>query len=611
MQTKGDFKLLLMKLLSVQAFNLNVGRAWHQLTHRRKVQLYLLVCLMFVASIVEVFSIGAVVPFLGVLAVPERAFAHPMLQLLVHMLDITEPSGLIVPVAVFFCLGAIASGILRYLLLVVQTRVTYAIGVDLSVRIFERTLNQPYLVHVSRNSSEIIAGVSNKANELIVSLLYPMAIMVSSTIMLGIVLSALVFIEPAITLSTIGAFALFYGVMSILSKKNLGISGRIIATQFSNVIKLIQEGLGGIRDILLDGTQRTFINNYQRSEQSLRTSRAKVQIMSGTPRYVIETLGTLFIAGLALYLTSSADGLSMAIPVLGAVALAAQRLIPVMQQLYSAWASIEGGRSSVNDALDLLEQPMPTQGIGTPTPDALSFKSGIELKGVSFQYSPELPEVLSHVHLSIPKGSRLGIIGETGSGKSTFLDIVMGLMLPTAGEICVDGRKLDVNTMRAWQLQIAHVPQTIYLADSSVAENIAFGLCPEDIDRERVIAAAQIAQIHEVVQTLPQGYDTPVGERGVRLSGGQRQRIGIARALYKQASVIVLDEATSALDNETERVVMDAIHALPQKITMLIVAHRHSTLQQCTAVIQIKNGTLDKMDTLPSHSPELGKTSTR
>ena len=582
-------------------FFLNSERAWRQLARYRKTQLYLLVCLMFVASIVEVFSIGAVVPFLGVLAAPDRAFAHPMLQPLIRFLGITEPTGLIVPVAVIFCLCAIASGVLRYLLLVVQTRVTYAVGADLSVSIFERTLNQPYLVHVSRNSSEIIAGVSNKANELIVSLLYPMAMIVSSLIMLTIVLTALVMVEPEITLSTIAAFALFYGVMSGVSKKELGDIGRIVAVQYGVVIKLIQEGLGGIRDILLDGTQRTFVANYRRSEESLRTSRATLQIMSGTPRFVIETLGTIFIVGLALYLTGGIDGFGVVIPVLGVVALAAQRLIPVMQQLYSAWAAIEGGQSSVNDALNLLEQPMPLQTKATAETDVLPFESTIELKGISFQYGPSLPEVLSNISLTIPKGSRFGVIGETGSGKSTFLDIVMGLMLPTAGELRVDDRLLNADTMRSWQRQIAHVPQAIYLADTSVAENIAFGLRPEEIDRDRVMAAARTAQIHDVVQSLPQGYDTLVGERGVRLSGGQRQRIGIARALYKRASVIVLDEATSALDTQTERAVMDAIHALPQKITMLIVAHRHSTLQQCTAVVEIENGKVSMSDILLLH----------
>jgi ATP-binding cassette subfamily B protein len=577
----------------------NTLRAWRQLSRFRKAQLYLLVCLMFVASIVEVFSIGAVVPFLGVLAAPDRAFVHPLLQPLIQTLDIAAPGGLVIPVAAIFCFGAIASGALRYLLLVVQARVTYAIGTDLSVSIFERTLNQPYLVHVSRNSSEIIAGVSNKANELIVSLLYPIVVMVSAVIMLVIVLTALVLVEPGITISTIAAFALFYGVMTSISKKKLGAIGRIVAVQYGAVIKLIQEGLGGIRDILLDGTQQTFVSSYQRSERSLRNSRATLQIMSGTPRYVIETLGTIFIVILALYLTSGVARLDLVIPVLGLVALAAQRLIPIMQQLYSAWVAIEGGRSSVNDALDLLEQPMPLQENAMVEAEVLPFEVEIKLEGISFRYGPDLPEVLSDISLTIAKGARLGVVGETGSGKSTFLDIVMGLMLPTSGEIQVDNRSLNADTMREWQHQIAHVPQAIYLADSSVAENIAFGLRPEDIDLERVIGAATIAQIHEVIQSLPQKYQTLVGERGVRLSGGQRQRIGIARALYKKASVIVLDEATSALDSETERAVMAAIHALPQRITLLIVAHRPSTLLQCTHLIAIKSGRLKVLETLP------------
>ncbi|HUP79988.1 MAG TPA: ATP-binding cassette domain-containing protein, partial [Pirellula sp.] len=345
--------------------------------------------------------------------------------------------------------------------------------------------------------------------------------------------------------------------------------------------------------ILLDGSQQTFLNSYRSSETALRNSRARVLIMSGTPRFVIETFGTLFIAALALYYTATKkDGLSTALPILGAVALSAQRLIPVMQQLYTSWACIAGGRSSVGDALDLLEQPMPAI-----PPDksvnALPFESEIHFDEVSFQYTAGSPEVVSKIRLTIPKGSRLGVIGETGSGKSTFLDLVMGLMLPTSGEIRIDCRKLDATSMRAWQGQIAHVPQSIYLADSSVAANIAFGQRREEIDLTRVVAAAKTAQIHEVIEKLPSGYASFVGERGVRLSGGQRQRIGIARALYKQSSVIVLDEATSALDGETERAVMNAIHDLPQKITLLIVAHRYSTLKECSSVIRIRNRAIE------------------
>lgn len=564
-------------------------RLWRQLSGHRRVQLYLLVTLMFVASMIEALSIGAVVPFLGVLSSPETVFRHPAMAPLVSALGITQPAALIFPVTVIFCVGAIASGVLRYVLLHAQTRLTYSIGVDLSVRIFERTLHQPYRVHVSRNSSEVIAGVSNKANDLIVSLLYPMAVIVSSTIMLCVVLAALVIVEPTITVATIGAFALFYGTVSVVSKKTLDDSGRIISAQYSQVIRLIQEGLGGIRDILLDGTQQTFIANYRTAETSLRNSRATVQIMSGTPRFIIETLGTLFIAALAFRLTTGDRGLSAAIPVLGAVALAAQRLIPVMQQLYTGWAGIVGGYASVHDALNLLEQPMPAperQQAGV----ALPFNSEIRLESVGFRYGPDLPAVFRNVNLTIPKGGRVGIIGKTGSGKSTFLDVVMGLIAPTEGNLAVDGHRVETGLLRAWQRNVAHVPQSIYLADSSVAENIAFGQALDAIDLERVTAAAKTAQVYDVIQALPSGFETVVGERGVRLSGGQRQRIGIARALYKDASVIVLDEATNALDGDTESAVMDAIHALPVRITLLIVAHRQSTLRNCTSIVRIGDG---------------------
>lgn len=573
----------------------DVRRIWRQIDRRRRVQLGLLVLLMFVASVVELFSIGAVLPLLGVLSAPEQAFEHWAMRDLVRVLDIEAPNELLLPVTALFCLGAVASGVARYALLAAQTKITYAIGIDLSVRIFERTLNQPFLVHVSRNSSEVIAGVATKSNELIVSLLYPVTVMVSSLIMLVIVLAASVAVEPVVTLSTVATFTVFYGVVSALSKRTLATSSGIISQQYSNVIRLVQEGLGGIRDILLDGTQGTFIRNYRTAETSLRNSKATVQIMSGTPRFVIETLGVIFIAVLAFQLASRDQRLSAAIPVLGIVALAAQRLIPVMQLFYSSWAGIVGAGAAVHDALNLLEQPMPVQEREGGSDGAMAFSSTLCLEGVGFAYGSG-PFVLRGIDVTIPKGARVGIVGETGSGKSTFLDVVMGLILSTEGRVLVDGVTVEPGNLRSWQRNIAHVPQAIYLTDASVAENIAFGLERADIDMARVEAAARTAQVYDVIARLPQGFDTMVGERGTRLSGGQRQRIGIARALYKDATMMVLDEATNALDGETERAVMDAIHGLPEQITLLIVAHRLSTLRDCTSVIRIKDGSAEVID---------------
>jgi len=577
----------------------NFGRVWRHLSARRKIQLYLLVALTVLASVVEVFSIGALVPFMSVLISPEEAFENPLLEPVRAMFQVARPTDLIGPVSVIFCIGTIASGCARYLLLFLQARISYSIGADLSVKLYERTLYQPYLVHISRNSSSVIAGVSVKANELIVSLLYPVTILVSSFLMLSLALAALVIAEPVITLGTVLFVSLTYLSMSVVVKSRLGTLSRTIAVSTSDVVRLVQEGLGGIRDILLDGTQHEFVASYRRAEIALRASRASLQVISGAPRFFIETAGTLLIVGFALNLALDGKGVASAVPLLGVLALGAQRLLPIVQQGYSAWAAIEGGRSSVNEAIELLEQPLLSTRTAERTTECRMFSSEIEFVNVSFSYSSALPNVLNNVNLRINKGDRLGVIGSTGSGKSTFLDLVMALVSPTTGRLYVDGQPITLESTREWQQQIAHVPQAIYLSDSSIAENIAFGTRAQDIDYERVAAAARVAQLDEFIQTLSQGYSTKVGERGVRLSGGQRQRIGIARALYKRASVIILDEATSALDVATERAVMDGIHQLPQRITLVIVAHRTSTLLECTRLVEIKNGAISPVDGFP------------
>ena len=563
-------------------------RAWRQLSRRRRLQLQGLVVLMLVASVVEVFSIGAVIPFLGVLASPEDSFAHPLLAPLIRTFGITDSSALLLLVTILFAAGAVASGCVRYVLLTAQTRLTYAIGVDFSVGIFEVTLHQPYLTHVKRNSSEVLSGVSNKANDLIVSLLYPAAVAASSVVMLSVVLTVLMVLQPLVTVVTVAAFGTFYWVASALSRRRLDAAGRVVNRQYSAVIKLIQEGLGGIRDVLLDGTQHTFVSSYELCERQLRESRATLQILSGTPRYVVETLGIVFIAGLAYSLAAPGEGFGEAIPTLGVVALAAQRLIPVMQQLYASWVAIVGGAAAVGDALSFLEQPR--GGLAVAPARQLSFDSHVRIHNVTFQYDTEAEPVLRGVNLIIPKGSVTGIIGETGSGKSTLLDLLMGLIRPTTGEIAVDGEPLTDEMIRAWQMNIGHVPQHIFLSDTTIAENIAFGQPSREVDWQRLIAAAKAAQIYEVIDALPKGFSTLVGERGVRFSGGQRQRLGVARALYKQCSVLILDEATSALDTETERAVMQAIAELYGTLTVVMVAHRYTSLSSCQAIIRLANG---------------------
>jgi ATP-binding cassette subfamily B protein len=297
----------------------------------------------------------------------------------------------------------------------------------------------------------------------------------------------------------------------------------------------------------------------------------------------------VLIAWLAYVLALQPDGLVKAIPILGALALGAQRLLPALQQAYGSWSAIKAGHVSLQDTLELLDQPI-IDGEGRNTPSGMTFQQQVRLVDLSFRYGDQLPWVISNLNLNIYKGDRIGFIGSTGSGKSTLLDIIMGLLQPTSGKLEIDGQVVTSTNNSSWQSHIAHVPQSIYLADSTIQENIAFGVPKEKIDPHRVRKAAEEAQIAELIESWPNKYKTFVGERGVRLSGGQRQRIGIARALYKRADVIIFDEATSALDNETEQAVIKAIENLSKDLTLLIIAHRLTTLKNCNRIVELEDG---------------------
>lgn len=548
---------------------------------------------MILASFAEAVSIGAVLPFLGVLTAPERVFAHPLTQPFIQALGLTEPKQLLLPLTIAFAMGALFSGVIRLVLLWAQIRLGHAVGADFSISIYRRTLYQPCAVHVARNSSEVIAGITNKANIVVHQMVLPALTILSSSLMLFTILVALLAIEPLIAFAAFVGFGAIYALVILVTKKRLMRDGQRISREQNQVVKALQEGLGGIRDVLIDGTQAAYISIYRSADLPLRRATANVQIISSSPRFAIEALGMVLISALALSMVGRPGGIANAIPVLGALALGAQRLLPVLQQAYFSWTSMLGAQASLSDALDLLDQPLPEHADAPPVAP-LAFKDRITLNQLAFRYTPGTPWVLQGVDLDIPKGSRIGFMGTTGSGKSTLLDLIMGLLHPVAGSLAVDGVNLTTQNHRAWQSHIAHVPQAIFLADATIAENIAFGIPLDQIDHSRVRQAAQKAQIAQDIDSWRQQYNTVVGERGVRLSGGQRQRIGIARALYKKADVIVFDEATSALDNETELAVMEAIENLGEEITVLIVAHRLTTLQNCTHVVDLSDGQIKR-----------------
>jgi ATP-binding cassette, subfamily B, bacterial PglK len=568
-------------------------RLWFHISLRRRKQFLLLLILMLLTSFAEVITIGAVFPFLGVLTAPDRFYEMPVMQPIITGLELTEPQQLLLPLTVTFGFATLIAGIMRLLFLWVSTRLSFAAGADLSNSIYRRTLYQPYAVHCKRNSSEIIDAISGKANGVIYNIIVPTITLVSSTMMLLVVLTALFLWDPLIPLVAFGGFGLIYVAIIGITRKQLMSNSQSIASESVQVIKSLQEGLGGIRDVLIDGSQEAYCKTYSNADLLLRRAQGNSLFIAASPRYGMEALGMLLIVVLAYSMAQQIDGIAKVIPILGALALSAQRLLPMLQQAYGSWAQINSWRVSLRDALELLDQPLPDQ--ITQKGTGLSFNKTIALRQLSFRYEDTGSYVLNNLNLTIKKGSRIGFIGATGSGKSTLLDIVMGLLQPTIGFLVVDEKPVTTTNNRAWQSHIAHVPQAIFLADSTIEENIAFGIPRNQIDHSRVKRAAEQAQIAESIESWPKQYQTFVGERGVRLSGGQRQRIGIARALYKQADVIIFDEATSALDNETEQAVIQAIENLSKDLTLLIIAHRLTTLKGCTQIIELGNGSIQRI----------------
>jgi len=549
---------------------------------------------MMLASFAEIVSIGAVLPFLGVLTSPELMFDHPAMQSFINYGGLTEPEQLLLPLTVLFAVAALIAGGVRLLLIWLNTRLSFAAGADLGMNIYRRTLYQPYEIHVMRNSSEVISGISAKSNGVINNIILPVTVLVSSFIMLSAILVALLIVNPTIALVSFCGFGVIYLFIIGLSRKSLERDSQVVALKSTEVIKVLQEGLGGIRDVLIDGSQEIYCKTYRHADIPMRRAQGNVRFMSLSPRYAMEALGLVFIAVLAHSLAQQDGGLTKAIPVLGALAIGAQRLLPVLQQGYASWTNMQGSKTVLEDILGLLEQPLPNYA-GRSREEALDFRYSIEIDGLSFRYAEQSPWVLKDISFSINKGDRIGFIGTTGSGKSTLVDVIMALLTPTKGALKIDGKRIGVDNQRGWQAHFSHVPQVIFLADSTLEENIAFGVPRSEIDVERVKLSAQQAQISDAIEIWPKGYQTKVGERGVRLSGGQRQRIGIARALYKETDVIIFDEATSALDNKTEQAVMEEIQRLSPSLTIILVAHRLTTLKHCTKIFELVEGEITRV----------------
>jgi ATP-binding cassette, subfamily B, bacterial PglK len=572
-------------------------RIWRQLSHAKRRDFFQVLALMVLAAMFEVVSLGAVIPFLALLADPDRLLDYPAAQQYLAGLGLVEPGEVLFAATLLFAGLALASGAVRVLLNWHSNRFAYLAGKDLGVAFYDRVLHRPYGWHALHNSSETISAIK-KVQAIAHQMLLPAMLSISSAIGAVFIVGALLAVDATTTSMAFAGFALLYVLVSLATRPRLRRNSRLLSDLHAARVQSIQEGLGGIRDLIIDRAEGKFVDRFDRLDTEFQKAEAVNSFIGGAPRMVIEAAGMVLIAFIAYFALIRTGSIAEILPVLGVLALGAQRLLPLMQTLYKSWASVAGNYDLAEDILQVLEAPEAALPAGSRPIEG--FEREIRVRNLSFQYLAGNRPALRGVDFVIPKGSKVGLIGRSGSGKSTALDLLMGLLEPTNGSIEIDGRTLDRFNCGGWQREIAHVPQHLFLADSTIRENIAFGADPAEIDDSRVRAAAEAADIAAFIESLPAGYDTMTGERGTRLSGGQRQRLGIARALYKQASVIFFDEATSALDSETEASVMAAIERLDRTLTVVIVAHRTSTLAFCDQILRFEDGRLIETGSFPA-----------
>ena len=562
----------------------NLVRLLSLFSLRRRWQFVAVLLLTLVGAAAELVSIGAVLPFLQLIAAPQTLtqlpLIGPMLADYVH-----RPGDLLLPAALLLAGAAVASAVIRVVLIWATSRYVFGLTHDLSMIVFGRVIHQPYGVFIRRNSADVLSGIE-KAGMVGTYLLNPLLTALSSLIIAFGIVALLFTVNAVVALLAGGTMVLLYGAIAMFTKPMLVRGGRRMAATSTARVKLTQESLGGIRDIILDRSHRVFEWQFRVVDAEGRRASAIQNTASLTPRYLVEGVGIVIIAAMALFYQGQPGGVVAAIPTLGMLALGAQRLLPLVQNINTAWVQGAGTIGYIDDIFNLVDAPV----LGHQSVERIApFRQAVTLERLTFRYTPDIT-ALHAIDLSIPRGQRVGFVGMTGSGKSTLIDMVMGLLDPSEGRLLVDGRAIDESNVASWQAQIAHVPQTIFLTDTSIASNIAFGMPSDVVDMDRVRDSATKAGIADFIVTLSDGYDTIVGERGVQLSGGQRQRIGIARALYKKAELLVLDEATSALDDATEAAVMDAVNRLDVNLTVLIVAHRLSTLANCDVIYRLEHG---------------------
>lgn len=561
-------------------------------TERRR--FWILTGVMLLVAAAEIAGISAVLMLLNVLAAPEVIDTNAKLVYLKGLLGLDSrfsfQAALALIVLVVVMLGLAIKALGSY----ASIRFSTMRGYTVSTRLLRAYLSQPYPWFLDRNSAELEKNVLIEVDGLVTRVILPCLRLVSNGLLVLAILAFLLLVDPLVTLFSGGVLGLGYALIYLRFRGRLQRLGEVMMDAYENRFLVAQEATGGIKDVKLMGLEKRYVDSYAVAAQTAARSGTTMGGMAELPRFVLEaiTFGTM-LALILILLVKSNGNVTDIVPTLGVIAFSTMRILPSLQQIYHSLVSIRGA-SAILDTIVADIAATPALPIATNDGLApLELERSLELSRVSFGYASAERPTLRGVDLTIPARTTVGIVGGTGAGKTTLVDLVLGLLTPDAGEIRVDGTVITDNNRRSWQKTLGYVPQSIYLTDDTIAGNIAFGVPKDMIDMAAVERAARIAALHEfVLSDLPQGYETFVGERGVRLSGGQRQRIGIARALYRDPTLLIMDEATSALDNITERVVMEAVQKIRADKTIILIAHRLTTVKTCDTIFLMDRGRL-------------------
>lgn len=556
---------------------------------------YLLFVMITIMALLEVGGVASIMPFMKVLANPEAVETNRWLNAMYTLLGFKEPKSFLFFLGVLVFFALVLSISFKALTTYALLRYTNMRNYSLSKRLVAGYLCQPYEWFLNRHSADLGKSILSEVGQVISGALIPMMQFIANSIVALALLGLLIAVDPMLALIVAVGVGGAYGLIYSFMRRYLVQIGQDRVMANRERFGVVQEAFGGIKDIKVLALENAMVNRFDGPAKRFARCQVSSQLVSQLPRFGLEVIAFGGILAVVLYFMTTRGGLQQTLPVIALYAFAGYRLMPALQQVYLNLSKIR----FAGPALDALHHDLTQLGRGErnscaqQVPKPLGVSKYIRLEGLHYTYPSAESPALNNLNFTIEAYTTVGLVGATGSGKSTTVDVILGLLRPSAGLLRVDGEPITTENLRSWQRTIGYVPQHIYLADDTVAANIAFGLPPNVIDQEAVERAARIANLHEfIVSDMPGGYDARVGERGLRLSGGQRQRVGIARALYHDPQVLVMDEATSALDNLTEQAVMEAVHNLGNRKTIILISHRLSTVRECDQIFLLEKGRL-------------------